>query len=801
MDFSDATADEIRDVYKHVPSALKNIDNWVLWKMECDANSNIIKVPYNPNNHRYYASHSNDKTWASFDKCCNLLPYTNGMRLGFVFSGEHNYFGIDVDDISKVAPENMEAALNLRNMIHANFNTYCELSPSKKGVHYYGIGSLPDGIQAIKDSKYKIEIYDNQRYFTVTGDVIPTHAHMADCTEILAELCRTLAPVAVAGVDYVNETDSRDLGDIITAITNWQNGKQFAFLMTAPLSDILAKYNNDHSSADLALTNFIAYGTKDEQKAIDIFRQSPLWRGVKGGYTTEELYVNKYLIGIGFSRVWAERAVADRQRDQAIEHGRQIVEHMMIQQKKSEEANKYALQLPCVNWQDKGVALPPFMLGEFVKCVHDAMFTPNLPYALATSLAFLSGICGRGYRYGRSGCNVFTLVAGKSSTGKTQSIDALEHLLNGIDDLDMSIKTPSQRIITRTAKTAQGIHDCFSETLAGAWITDECASMMRTLTDPVTNSDHELKDAINRLYDAAVPSKMWQLSASRASSDKKGINCLSMGVAWFTTTEKMYECINEEEAKDGFLSRFIPVFYEGVLGDDNNNRLETFPEHVKQTVRTLLAMVAKFDSVLAVDAKGAGQLVTVGIMQDAADTLDEFSRGSRDVARRAQNDKDELPEVYVALSRIGATATRLATVCSILDNPVSPVINNTHVQWAIQFVSSRTLDVIDRMETGVIGSGDKIECKTIIRVMKRLAVKKRPLIDKIGAVPCGELHNSLRLLTPFKNAKGTGAPMRSVKFALDMMVQDQLIERLEVETGGAGRNPLCYMINENKVWR
>lgn len=778
--------------YNNIPKHLKDRNHWVLYALECGENNRIIKVPYDPNTIKTHASVTDENTWGTFENTQNLAE-TFEMGIGFVFDNGGGIFGIDVDSIDKVALEHRPAALKLREMIWNNFPTYCERSPSGKGMHYIGFGSLPEGIRGIKDSKYQIEIYDQMRYFTVTGDAVDNRLEMHDCQMALTELALTFSPIAEGeGVLATGENDSRPVSEICGTISRWQNGKHFEFLMGVDTTkqEILSNYNNDHSSADFALLNYIAHGTKDVNKAIEIFRLSPLWRGTKGGYTTEEAYINRYLIANGLAGIWQERARKEAAQRAAVEEGRSIAERIS---NKPKVENKYDLELSGVDFSNDGMSLPPGVMGDFVRAVYDATFMPNLPYALAVSFAFISGMAGRGYRFGRSGCNVFMLVAGQSATGKSQTIDALMHLIQNMDGLGLTDRPPGTRIFQGGAKSAQGIHDKLSAILAGAWFTDECASMIKVLTSPENNSDHELKDAINLLYDAAVPGKIWSLSASRASNEKKGVNCLSVGVAWFTTLEKMYESISASEAKDGFLSRFIPIFYEGTLGQKNNNQLSRFPDGLQDKLRAFISQVSMFDIILGSNAMGANKLIQVKTSPDADALLQQFNEQTYELTRRAQRESDSLPSVYVAMSRVGTTAQRLATVMAVLDNPVLPIITLEHIKWAIQFVAGRTLDVIRRVETGEIGNGADVEVQAIVRMMKLLAPKYN------GLVPAGMLRDRLRLIQPFKSVKNNQVN-QYLHTALKSMEEEGRILATIDKNDGRGRPAVFYSMTNDKVW-
>ena len=112
---------------------------------------------------------SNDKmTWHSYEDCIAALNRNIGEGLGF-FLGE-GYIGIDID---KVSDDIMAYSLDYRaSSMTADFlreiSTYAELSPSKTGLHFIGKGKVPGERKRHKN----LEIYDEGRFFTVTGNVI-----------------------------------------------------------------------------------------------------------------------------------------------------------------------------------------------------------------------------------------------------------------------------------------------------------------------------------------------------------------------------------------------------------------------------------------------------------------------------------------------------------------------------------------------------------------------------------------------------------------------------------------------------
>lgn len=116
------------------------------------------------------ADSTNSDTWASYKEAFDFIQgKEKNHTLAFALGG--GYIGIDLDDIFEDGRAYMQDKENSRSMTAdflRNIDTYAELSPSGKGLHLIGKGNLP--------GEYKrhgsLEIYDNNRFFTMTGRII-----------------------------------------------------------------------------------------------------------------------------------------------------------------------------------------------------------------------------------------------------------------------------------------------------------------------------------------------------------------------------------------------------------------------------------------------------------------------------------------------------------------------------------------------------------------------------------------------------------------------------------------------------
>jgi primase-polymerase (primpol)-like protein len=150
-----------------VPDDLTERDQWVLWRYE-SRKDKPTKIPYQVSGKP--ADSTNPGTWATFGDALgawrgNRQRYTG---LGFVFSREDPFAGIDLDDS---LDEQGDVKAWARGIIERFSDTYVEISPSYQGVKIWLRGSLPANVPGVQVGDGTIELYDHSRYFAVTGRV------------------------------------------------------------------------------------------------------------------------------------------------------------------------------------------------------------------------------------------------------------------------------------------------------------------------------------------------------------------------------------------------------------------------------------------------------------------------------------------------------------------------------------------------------------------------------------------------------------------------------------------------------
>lgn len=254
-----------------IPDELREREQWVVWRTEPDDKGRMTKRPYTPvlSGTVYRASHSDARTWRSYDAACACVMAREDEfdGIGYVFSDADPYCGIDLDDAFR--PDRIARTDRL---VQA-FNSYTEVSPSGKGLHIIVRGSLASGRR--HDG---IEVYDRERYFTMTGNpwgggpVRAIEPRQAVVDRVVAEYMPREAQVAL---EEPGEPLTPELPDdaVIAAIR-----RADAPVLRRLLDGTWQEDYPSGSEADFALANHLAYWTGGNYaQVLRILRSTPLW--------------------------------------------------------------------------------------------------------------------------------------------------------------------------------------------------------------------------------------------------------------------------------------------------------------------------------------------------------------------------------------------------------------------------------------------------------------------------------------------------------------------------------------------
>ncbi len=148
----------------NIPEELRRRPQWVVWKLET-RDGKPTKVPYIAGGVGR-AKSTDLLTWRTFDEALQALKSGRYKGIGFVFCSADPFVGVDLDNCRDPETGDIE---DWAQKIIDSFKdvVLLEASPSGRGIHLITRGTCKDGINT-----KAVEVYGQDRFFTVTGDTI-----------------------------------------------------------------------------------------------------------------------------------------------------------------------------------------------------------------------------------------------------------------------------------------------------------------------------------------------------------------------------------------------------------------------------------------------------------------------------------------------------------------------------------------------------------------------------------------------------------------------------------------------------
>lgn len=247
---------------------------WINWRKEHDT-----KIPYQPSGIK--ASTTDSTTWKDYTTVSSAKGFSG---IGIIIGEGTHIVGIDLDHVINDG--------TLTNTYAQQFisecDTYIERSPSGDGLHALYIVSdfenltLPINKVPTKErgTYGQVEIYKESRYFTFTGNVYGENTDIATITA--KELTEKIAVLGYPWGHTKTITDTSD--DVCDTTLSDADVKSImlerasnSMQMKALWNGNISKYDNDASSADMALCSSLAfYTSRNPVQMKRLWLESPL---------------------------------------------------------------------------------------------------------------------------------------------------------------------------------------------------------------------------------------------------------------------------------------------------------------------------------------------------------------------------------------------------------------------------------------------------------------------------------------------------------------------------------------------
>jgi primase-polymerase (primpol)-like protein len=166
----DKTPNWLTPIFHDIPDDLKN-QPWGVWRAEprLDRNGTPTgkwnKAPRNPLTGIKIGANQ-PEAFGSYEEAKQAYEGGSYTGVGVLLTGS-GIVGIDLDNCPNLFKQRPEISEWLSNAIDAGI--YCEKSPSGIGIRLFALGQLPVSCPKKQGS---LEIYDDERFLTVTGHQI-----------------------------------------------------------------------------------------------------------------------------------------------------------------------------------------------------------------------------------------------------------------------------------------------------------------------------------------------------------------------------------------------------------------------------------------------------------------------------------------------------------------------------------------------------------------------------------------------------------------------------------------------------
>lgn len=282
-------------VIEHVPACLRALPQWVGWKY-VERDGKQTKCPVSARDGTP-ADSTDPATWATFEEALQAHENDSLAGVGFVFARDGGFSGVDLD--ACLDPESGAVKPWAEGIIR-RLNSYTEVSPSGCGVKVFLRASKPGSRCRKAYHDGEIEVYDADRFFTVTGHRFDGAS--AEVEERQAELEAVYAEVFGKAKEPASRPPPAAKAPRLTdeeilkkAFRSRKSGEKFQALWSGEWN----RYFNSPSEADSSVVFTLAFYTKDAAQIDRLFRRSrlyrPKWDEVHGERTYGELTIAKAL--------------------------------------------------------------------------------------------------------------------------------------------------------------------------------------------------------------------------------------------------------------------------------------------------------------------------------------------------------------------------------------------------------------------------------------------------------------------------------------------------------------------------
>ena len=707
-------------MFDNIPAELRALNQWVLWRLEYRPPMlKPTKVPYTPRPNSGKANIIKSNTWGSYEDAIKApltckepvdpdtpIKETGFTGIGFVFTAEDEYCGIDLDDVHGDVE-----AYNRQLLVYNKLNSYTEYSPSRTGVHIIVKGKVATGRR-----RHSMELYPSMRFFTMTGDVM-NNAPIADRQEVLDWLYNEMGGDVK---QYIVEADpeQKEADEvIIDRAKSAVNGEKFNYLWEGQWHHLYPS----QSEADFALVDIIAFYTQHIPQIMRLFRQSMLGQRDKARRDEYIMYMveksfDRQLPKIDFD-VFAKTKLGEffhllsKETAGAIsatEPGkRSSVEGATTAVPAPTASDTAGTGSPLPEAATAVNPFPPGLLGEVADFMYRAAPRQSHDVALAGAIGFLAGITGRAYNISNAGLNQYILLLAQTGIGKDAVAGGTAKLTQAILPSCPSVidfRGPGELVSSAgLIKWLANKSPCIMS------IVGEFGKKLKEMAAPNANTHLiGLSRVLLQLYSKSGHNDIFDpMAYSDKEKNTAPIQSPSLTLFGESVPEAFYEALDETMIGDGLLPRFLCFENKGQRQYFNKNGDKVIP--TLDLIQRLSDLTAHCLGVMHRKA-----VHRIEMTPEAETKADEFDVWTTDAINATDGNV-----VRHLWNRAHLKSLKLAALRAVGENYLNPVVTLEHFMWASDMVVDQTTRMIAKFETGQVGAAAATgETKQLHEVIK-----------------------------------------------------------------------------------
>ena len=366
--------------------------------------------------------------------------------------------------------------------------------------------------------------------------------------------------------------------------------------------------------------------------------------------------------------------------------------------------------------QGPGLDWPPGIAGALAREIFNHSIRPVQEISIATALAILAGVCGRGWNtHTGTGLNLYIAFVARSAIGKEAIADAVQVLVQAAVEKG-AICAPDYFTFNSMA-SGQGLIRFMSENPCLLHVSGEFGHDIVFMATEKTGPHATLRQNMTKLYHkSGAASIAGGINYSKTETNINISGAASYSIIGETTPGRFYEALNGKMMSDGFMSRFIVIDYSGPRPPENENRAPFADGAVTWFMELVLQAAQK--------AHLPPNQVTPD--PDASTLLKAFNRecddhinGTDDESRRQMWNRAQL------------NSLKVAGLLAVADNYLVPIITPAQADWSIKLIKRNIAAMTKRLDGGDVGDGDDARERKLAYILKQYLLNTVPASYKV----------------------------------------------------------------------